>query len=52
MTTLRLLIDSRWPQEHLDCPWFLCDGTRLLGQGRSAPRHLRGGEIFQTGDER
>lgn len=44
MTTLRLLIDSRWPQEHLDCPWFLCDGTRLLGQGRSAPRHWPGME--------
>jgi type II secretion system protein L len=36
--TLYLSIDAGWPHQHLDCPWSLLEGERLLAQGQDAPR--------------
>lgn len=36
--TLYLHIDAGWPHQHLDCPWSLLEGERLISSGRDVPR--------------
>lgn len=36
--TLYLHTDAGWPHEHLDCPWCLVEGERLVSSGRDVPR--------------
>ncbi len=36
--TLYLHTDAGWPHEHLDCPWCLVEGERLISSGRDVPR--------------
>lgn len=36
--TLYLSIDAGWPHQHLDCPWSLVEGERLLTTGQAPPK--------------
>lgn len=36
--TLYLSIDAGWPHQHLDCPWSLVEGERLLTTGQDTPK--------------
>lgn len=52
MNTLKLYLDSKWPEQHSDCGWVLLKPSgQVLQQGRSEPRYWPKGEAGELAVE-